>query len=159
MNTFPQEVLSQVREEDLRRWVAEFSGLRYGQLNPEALEETGERLIARLTEFGLSAEREHFRYRGGTFFNVAASETDIVRVPGDSTHTDDDFARSYDLGPSGLAAVRFVRIDGAGTGGLAESSASISTRSPGSMCAPRRPFSRSSTASARSRCSWHWLSA
>jgi len=64
---------ARVREEDLRRWVAEFSGFRHGRLNPEALEETGEHLIHLLTELGLSAERRPFRYRGRTFFNVAAS--------------------------------------------------------------------------------------
>jgi Zn-dependent M28 family amino/carboxypeptidase len=67
-----QLLQEQVREEDLRRWVLEFSGLRHGQLNPDALEEKGERLLEQLQTFGLSPRREPFRYRGRSFFNVVA---------------------------------------------------------------------------------------
>lgn len=69
----PAELLARVREEDLRKWVAEFSGLRHGQLDPEALEEKGELLLERLREFGLPAAREPFRYRGRSYFNVVAT--------------------------------------------------------------------------------------
>ncbi len=72
MNASFQSVRDQVREEDLRRWVSEFSGLRHGQLNPEALEEKGERLIERLQSFGLSVRRDSLRYGGRPYFNVAA---------------------------------------------------------------------------------------
>ncbi|MFQ5914921.1 MAG: M28 family peptidase [Nitrospinota bacterium] len=72
MNPPLQEFLAQVQEEDLRRWVAEFSGLRHGQLNSQALEEKGERLAERLREFGLPVQREPFRYRGRPYFNVVA---------------------------------------------------------------------------------------
>jgi len=53
---------------------------------------------------------------GVTFFSVKSSESNVVRIPGDGIHNDDNDARSYDLGPSGLSTVRFVRADGNGTG-------------------------------------------
>ncbi len=53
---------------------------------------------------------------GVEFFSVEASEGPVVRVCGDGAHGDDAFARSYDLGQSGLTAVRFIRIDGDGDG-------------------------------------------
>ena len=51
---------------------------------------------------------------GVHFVSIAASESPVVRIPGDETHGNDAFARSYDLGPSGLDHAFFVRIDGAG---------------------------------------------
>ena len=54
---------------------------------------------------------------GLTYFSVKATEGPIVRIPGDSVHTNDNFARSYDISALGLNAIRYVRLDGAGTGG------------------------------------------
>ncbi len=51
---------------------------------------------------------------GQKFFSVKASETSMVRIPGDEMETDDTSGRSYDLSAAGLDAVRFVRIDGSG---------------------------------------------
>jgi hypothetical protein len=53
---------------------------------------------------------------GVNFFSVKATESPVVRIPGDQTHTNDNFARSYDLDATPLNAIRFVRLDGAGTG-------------------------------------------
>lgn len=54
---------------------------------------------------------------GANFFSVKVSESLAINVPGDSGHGNNNNARSYDLVPSGLGAVRFVRLDGVGTGG------------------------------------------
>jgi hypothetical protein len=51
---------------------------------------------------------------GSTFTSVKASEQPVVRIYDDSKHGNNDFARSYDLG--GFSEVRYVRIDGNGTG-------------------------------------------
>lgn len=51
---------------------------------------------------------------GSAFTSVKASEQPVVRLEGDSIHGNDDYARSYDLG--GFSEVRYVRIDGNGTG-------------------------------------------
>ena len=53
---------------------------------------------------------------GLSFVSVKASEGPVVRIPGDKTHGNDAFARSYDLAVSGFEAVQFVKIDGVGTG-------------------------------------------
>lgn len=52
---------------------------------------------------------------GVTFFNVDASEAAALDLDGDEAHGSATFRRSYDLGPSGLTEVQFIRIDGAGT--------------------------------------------
>ncbi len=67
------DLLDGIHEQDLRRWVAEFSGLRHGQLNPNELQEKGELLFERLGEFGLPVRRDPFRYRGRSYFNVVAT--------------------------------------------------------------------------------------
>lgn len=54
---------------------------------------------------------------GVAFVSLKATESVPVRIPGDETHGNDSFARSYDLAGSGLPVVRFVRADGVGTGG------------------------------------------
>ncbi|MEE9275503.1 MAG: M28 family peptidase [bacterium] len=67
------DLLASVEEEALRAWVAEFSGLRHGQRNPEALARKEALLIARLEGFGLPVERDPFRYGGRTHHNVVAT--------------------------------------------------------------------------------------
>jgi hypothetical protein len=52
---------------------------------------------------------------GVTFTSIKSSETALVRTSGDATHGNNSFGRSYDLGA--LSWVRYVRIDGLGTGG------------------------------------------
>jgi len=53
---------------------------------------------------------------GVAFVSIKSTETAAVAIPGDEQHGSATFARSYDLEPTGLNAVRFVRLDGAGTG-------------------------------------------
>jgi len=53
---------------------------------------------------------------GVTFVSVKATEAPAINIPGDETHGSNSFARSYDLAPSGFSAVRFIRLDGTGTG-------------------------------------------
>lgn len=53
---------------------------------------------------------------GTTFINVDASIKPVVRIYDDSKHGNDDFAKSYDLSGSGLSEVRYIRIDGDGSG-------------------------------------------
>ena len=53
---------------------------------------------------------------GVTFVSVRHTEAPAVRIAGDEQHTNITFARSYDIYDTGLNAVRFVRIDGSGTG-------------------------------------------
>lgn len=53
---------------------------------------------------------------GLSFFSVRTSESAALNIPGDETHGSNGFARSYDLGPSGLKTARFIRLDGNGTG-------------------------------------------
>jgi len=53
-----------------------------------------------------------------TFVSIKASETALVRILGDSTHGNDAFGRSYDLGA--FPSVRYVRIDGTGSGRAGE---------------------------------------
>ena len=52
---------------------------------------------------------------GVTFTSIKGSETPLVRTSGDATHGNNSFGRSYDLGA--LPWVRYVRIDGLGSGG------------------------------------------
>lgn len=52
---------------------------------------------------------------GVTFTSIKSSERTLVRMTGDSVHSNNSFGRSYDLGA--LEWVRYVRIDGLGTGG------------------------------------------
>jgi hypothetical protein len=51
---------------------------------------------------------------GIAFVSVRGTAGPVVRIPGDEGHSDDAFARSYDLGPVGLSAARYVRLDGDG---------------------------------------------
>ncbi|MDA1001544.1 MAG: M28 family peptidase [bacterium] len=67
-----RDAVESVREERLREWVAEFSGLRHGLENPEALAEKRERFAARLEGFGYAPARDPFRFRGLPFENVVA---------------------------------------------------------------------------------------
>ncbi len=53
---------------------------------------------------------------GEHFVSIKASESPGVRIAGDEQCGDLGFARAYDLALSGLAAVRYVRIDGHGDG-------------------------------------------
>lgn len=54
---------------------------------------------------------------GTTFTSVKSSEILLInanRISGDSVHNNNNFGRSYDLGS--FASVRYIRIDGVGTG-------------------------------------------
>lgn len=51
---------------------------------------------------------------GIDFVGIKATESPLVDIPGDSAHGNPSFGRSYDLGT--LAWVRYVKIDGTGTG-------------------------------------------
>jgi hypothetical protein len=58
---------------------------------------------------------------GVTFTSIKSSETALVRTSGDTTHGNNSFGRSYDLGS--LPWVRYVRIDGLGNGGASGATA------------------------------------
>ena len=47
---------------------------------------------------------------GVEFHSIARTESHLVRIPGDDMHRNDTFGRSYDLAPSGLQEVRYVRV-------------------------------------------------
>ena len=49
---------------------------------------------------------------GVNFISVKATESEVIRIPGDEGLSNDSFGRSYDLSSSGLNAVRFIQIDG-----------------------------------------------
>ncbi|MFN0185861.1 MAG: PEP-CTERM sorting domain-containing protein [Aquabacterium sp.] len=51
---------------------------------------------------------------GSTWTSIKGSQSALVRMTGDSTHGNNNFGKSYDLGA--LAWVRYVRIDGTGSG-------------------------------------------
>ncbi|HRX84893.1 MAG TPA: hypothetical protein P5572_07740 [Phycisphaerae bacterium] len=51
---------------------------------------------------------------GNSFVSVKSTESPHVAIPGDEGHPGEAFARSYDLAGSGLATIRFVRIEGIG---------------------------------------------
>ena len=53
---------------------------------------------------------------GIAFFSIRTTQMATVNIPGDGAHGGNNFARSYDLGPSGLNVARYVRLDGNGTG-------------------------------------------
>lgn len=57
---------------------------------------------------------------GVTFVSVKDSESGVVRISGDEVLVDETFARSYDLQSVGIAAVRFVRIEGISGSGPGE---------------------------------------
>lgn len=51
---------------------------------------------------------------GIDFVSVDATESPLVRIAGDSVHGNNNYGRSFELGA--LAAVRYIRLDGSGTG-------------------------------------------
>ncbi|MGQ9652129.1 MAG: hypothetical protein ACUVXJ_18690 [Phycisphaerae bacterium] len=53
---------------------------------------------------------------GLLFISVKQTEGSAIRIPGDESYTNISFARSYDLGITGWPWIRFLRIDGNGTG-------------------------------------------
>jgi len=53
---------------------------------------------------------------GLSFVSVKQTEGSAIRIPGDESYTNISFARSYDLGITGRPWIRFLRIDGNGTG-------------------------------------------
>jgi hypothetical protein len=53
---------------------------------------------------------------GSTFFSITSTASTLVRIAGDNVHSADAFGRSYDIDPSGLSEIRYVRIDGDGSG-------------------------------------------
>lgn len=55
----------------------------------------------------------------GTFIDITATASPVVRIPGDEQHGNDAFARSYDIAASGLADVRYISVDGVGVTGPA----------------------------------------
>lgn len=67
-----REAVESVREDQLREWVKEFSGLRHGLENPEALAGKRELFAERLEGFGYATVRDPFRFRGLPFENVVA---------------------------------------------------------------------------------------
>jgi acetylornithine deacetylase/succinyl-diaminopimelate desuccinylase-like protein len=58
---------------------------------------------------------------GASFVSIKATESAAVNIPGDEQHGSNSFARSYDLAGTGFRTVRFVRLDGSGTGGAGPS--------------------------------------
>jgi hypothetical protein len=60
-------------------------------------------------------------YDGLTFFDIKATEGPAINIPGDEQHGSNSFARSYDLGTSLPRSIRYVRVDGVGTGGAGSS--------------------------------------
>ena len=53
---------------------------------------------------------------GVDFFLVDSTMQAKIDLDNDNLHNNASFAKSYDLGPSGLSSVRYIRIDGVGTG-------------------------------------------
>ncbi len=51
---------------------------------------------------------------GIDFVSVDATESPLVRITGDSVHSNNNFGKSFELGA--LTAVRYIRLDGSGTG-------------------------------------------
>jgi hypothetical protein len=49
---------------------------------------------------------------GINFFDITSTHGALVRIGGDSSHAGGAYATSYDLGPSGLSEVRYVKIQG-----------------------------------------------
>jgi len=58
---------------------------------------------------------------GVSFVSVKATETTAVNIPGDDQHGANTYARSYDLDGSGVVLVRYVRLDGSGSGSAGSS--------------------------------------
>jgi hypothetical protein len=58
---------------------------------------------------------------GAGFVSVKSSEAAAVNIPGDEQHGSNGYARSYDIAGSGTAVVRYVRLDGNGTGSAGSS--------------------------------------
>jgi hypothetical protein len=48
---------------------------------------------------------------GVDFVDITASMGDVVRIPGDEAHDDDQAARSFDLAGSGYDFISYIRID------------------------------------------------
>jgi len=57
---------------------------------------------------------------GSIFTSVKSSESALVRISGDTTHGNNSFGRSYDLGS--FSSVRYIKIDGTGTGNAGSTS-------------------------------------
>lgn len=53
---------------------------------------------------------------GVYYQSLKGSENVLTRVPGDGTHGNDLFGRSYDLNGSGVRAARYILLDGLGAG-------------------------------------------
>ncbi len=51
-----------------------------------------------------------------TFFSINSTAADAVDLIGDEAHVDAGFRRSFDLGPSGLSTVRYLKVQGIGSG-------------------------------------------
>jgi hypothetical protein len=52
---------------------------------------------------------------GVNFVSIKSTETTLVNITGDGAHGLNTFGRSYDLTPSGITDVRYVRVQGTGT--------------------------------------------
>jgi hypothetical protein len=61
-------------------------------------------------------EKVEVSHDGVTFFDIKWTEGPAINIPGDEQHGSNSYARSYNLDPSLPRAVRYVRIDGTGTG-------------------------------------------
>jgi len=64
--------LAGIREEDLRRWVDAFSGLRHAQREPEALAARADLLQQELERMGLRPAREPVPFGGRAYHNILA---------------------------------------------------------------------------------------
>lgn len=53
---------------------------------------------------------------GINFFNIESTSGPAVDLIGDDAHGNASFRRSFDLGPSGLTTVRYLKIQGTGGG-------------------------------------------
>jgi uncharacterized protein (TIGR03382 family) len=53
---------------------------------------------------------------GIAFFSISSTIGDAIDLIGDDAHGSASFRRSFDLGPSGLTTVRYLKIQGTGNG-------------------------------------------
>jgi hypothetical protein len=54
---------------------------------------------------------------GVTFTSIKPTQTNLVRITGDGAHAGGNFAKSYDIGPSGLTNIRYIKLQGLGNNG------------------------------------------
>ncbi len=92
-------LVESIEEDELRRWVEVFSGLRHGRHNQAALEKKGELLERHFRESGFLISRDHFHRRGEGYHNI------VVTLPGkDLTLTPYLVGAHYDAFPDSCGA-------------------------------------------------------